>query len=377
MHVGQKCSDIGERWSSVSLYVGTDMPGGTSIRIIDDMCDLFAMKERWEEIASVCPKEDCLSFQDLLETWRQTFTGQMYSLHVLLVYSGGRVIGGIPMYARHESAWGVTTHRTLLMMNRCLTDKRTGSTAGQEKRPTCSDVLTAAENRPAVLNALASYIRYSGQYWNSIEFRNIHRDSLLVTELISILRTEEFDIKVKPAPIIRRIGLINQAGFINERLVWIIDRARHFSTSFSDQRKRHRIIPDPGYTDESNPGKFANQSTCCVTIRRKCRASLAMIYLYHVLGTFTHRIKTIPRRVIVDKLHTPPAGWLSPIVPFSSSPEGIFPVTGQLHLPPGIGNADESPRTETTSNGLKSRAPSGERNRRRIRRVTSYITLEQ
>ncbi len=241
MYVGQNCSDSGEYWSSVSLYAGADMPEGMSIRIIDSIADLMAMKDRWERLYAQSPEDTSLSFQGLLNFWNEVGRDNGYSLHILLVYYGGKVIGGIPMYAIDGNTVCLTNRKTLRLMKSDpnLSGHRVSSEINEPRNGL--SVLAAAENGPAVVNALASYMRYSLDTCETVQLNNTTSVSTLPTESASMLISEEFGFQGGPAPYSMQGHFIHQIELVKERFVSLMDSAWRSMKRTRERTESHAI----------------------------------------------------------------------------------------------------------------------------------------
>ncbi len=324
LYAGQNCAEIGERWSNISLYAGPDMPDGMSIRIVDDVCDLIALKERWDQLSADSPGGSELSFASLLESWRKFRPDRSRSLHVLLVYSSGRIIGGIPMSAKYESAAGIIIRRTLRLMKMGAVISSSGSFVRANIRQYTPDILATTENKPAVMKALASYIENTSEYWDSVEFEYTTYDGPLVTDLLSLLHSETLDILVESVP---QTG----AGVFNHRqsaytgvLAPMLDPGRQFHGARNDEKRKREEIEKWRMKFELNSRPARTGGACRVTIRRRGRGSRALVTAGNSVESLARLLRALPGRAVVETLRPFLTEWLHPVASITGSITGMF-----------------------------------------------------
>lgn len=143
----------------------------TEVSVVEKFDEFFAMENEWDSLLAVTPNATPFQSHSWLSTWWEVFSESCFSLRVILVRTGGRLIAAIPLYKRK------------LRFN-CLTytEIRYIGTGGWHEDEICTEYLDALYNpndEALVLEALAYHFSSNPLHTDLYHFSALLEGSLV------------------------------------------------------------------------------------------------------------------------------------------------------------------------------------------------------
>jgi CelD/BcsL family acetyltransferase involved in cellulose biosynthesis len=178
--------------------------GKLDLQVVTDVSSFLSLRDEWDRLVDASPASIFQTFDWQWLWWK--YFGDRLHLHIIVFRHKGKLVGLAPLYLDVYSVFGVKLHCRLRFLGGGVEDRRSQWDLAQFGPSDYLDVFALPEFQAEVANSFLAYVRKE-TWLDEAELENIPHNSLLVKELIPLVKREGHPYKYVQDHVCPRITL--------------------------------------------------------------------------------------------------------------------------------------------------------------------------